>query len=351
MAGLRIALVSTPFVSVPPCGYGGTELVIAELAQALTARGVEVVVYATGDSNLPGIEVRSYFPTPQWPPDNDVERVHAAWCLRDIARDPRGFDLVHLNSAVAVEMSRLCETPMVCTVHHDYEQRSSAIYRAAPQVLLVAISHNQALRETAEISAVVHHGLSPERFVSLPDQGYLLFLGRYARVKGAHTAVEAAAAAGLPLVMAGEIHEARYFHEQVAPLIREHGVIEVGQVGGARKQALIARARALIFPIEWEEPFGLVMIEAMLSGVPVLATARGSVSEVIEDGVTGSICTSTRELSISARLAERRFNRQRVQTHARRRWSAARMAAEYLQVYRLAIIRPQLEELDGAAGA
>jgi len=349
---LRIALVSTPFVSVPPRGYGGTELVIAELAQALAAQGVEVVVYATGDSDLPGIEIRSCFPKPQWPPDNDVERIHAAFSLRDIARDPRGFDLVHLNSSVAVEMAHLTSYPTICTVHHDHEPGSSEIYRDNPQVSLVAISHNQAVRETAEVAAVVHHGLSPDRFVGMPDQGYLLYLGRYSRVKGAHTAIEVAALAGLPLVMAGEVHETAYFDAMVKPLILQHGVMEVGQVGGARKLALLARARALIFPIEWEEPFGLVMIEAMLSGVPVIATARGSVPEVIEDGVTGSICTSTRELSLAAKLAERRFDRRRIQARAQRRWSAARMAAEYLQVYRLAMVRrPEEEEFDGAAGA
>ncbi|HET9753936.1 MAG TPA: glycosyltransferase, partial [Myxococcales bacterium] len=100
--GLRVALVSTPYVPVPPPGYGGTELVVAELARALHARGVEVVVYATGDSTLPGLEVRSYFPAAQWPPDRDIERVHVTWSLRDAARDPRGFDVVHVHSPCAV---------------------------------------------------------------------------------------------------------------------------------------------------------------------------------------------------------------------------------------------------------
>src|ERR671929_2283922 len=100
---LRIALISTPFVPVPPKGYGGTELVVAELAKALAERGNQVVVYATGDSDLPGVEVRSYFPGPQWPPDRDIERVHATWSLRDAARDPRGFDVVHVNSPFAAE--------------------------------------------------------------------------------------------------------------------------------------------------------------------------------------------------------------------------------------------------------
>lgn len=350
MAALRVALVSTPFVAVPPCGYGGTELVVAELAQALVASGVEVVVYATGDSALPGVEMRSYFAEPQWPPDFDVERTHAAFALRDIARDPRGFDLVHFHSAAAVEMSRTCPYPMICTVHHDREPFLTQIYLHAPQVMLVGISQNQVDREPAPLAHVVHHGLSPDRFPTLPDQGYLLYLGRYARVKGAHTAIEVAARAGLPLVMAGEVHEPDYYRDVLEPLIRKHGVMELGKVGGARKTALLARARALIFPIEWEEPFGLVMIESMLAGVPVLATARGSVPEVIDEGVTGAICNSTHDLVVAARRAEKQFDRQAVRARALRRWTSARMADDYLALYRT-VLAERESELNGAAGA
>src|ERR1041384_1680564 len=115
---LRVALVSTPHVSVPPKGYGGTELIIAELAQALTARGVEVVLYATGDSDVPGVEIRSNIPSARWPPDRRYERVLAAWAMRDIARDPRGFDIVHVHSPGAVEVSALSPDPVLGTPHH-----------------------------------------------------------------------------------------------------------------------------------------------------------------------------------------------------------------------------------------
>ena len=120
---VRIALVSTPFVPVPPRGYGGTELVVAELALGLRSRGAEVVVYATGDSRLQETEVRSYFPQARWPPDAAVDATHAAWCLRDIARDPGGFDAVHLHSCAAVELSRLCPYTLIATLpvgHNPY---------------------------------------------------------------------------------------------------------------------------------------------------------------------------------------------------------------------------------------
>jgi glycosyltransferase involved in cell wall biosynthesis len=348
---LRVALVSTPFIATPPFQYGGTELVVAELAKALTARGVEVVVYATGDSRLEGIEVRSYFREARWPPDPDVDRVHAAWSLRDAARDSRAFDVIHAHGTAAVEMSHLSPYPVIATLHHVHDPALSEIYRRMPAVTLAAISRAQARAETAPVRAVVHHGLDPSRFHPVPDQGYLLFLGRYDREKGAHHAIEVAERAGLPLVMAGEPHQQDYYEGTLKPLIEKHNVLEVGPVGGKSKAALIARARALLFPIEWEEPFGLVMIESLLSGVPVLANGRGSVPEVIEDGVTGVICDDPAEMVAAARVSEKFFDRARIRRLAEERFSAARMAADYLRLYRAAQVRPIAALDESAAGA
>ncbi|TMB39355.1 MAG: glycosyltransferase family 4 protein [Deltaproteobacteria bacterium] len=346
---LRVALISTPFVPVPPKGYGGTELVVAELAKALTAKGTDVVVYATGDSDLPGIEVRSYFPAAQWPPDRDIERVHATWSLRDAARDPRGFDVVHVHSPAAVEMARISPWPVICTLHHHHVPELSDLYARTPEVRLIAISRSQARQETAKVAAVVHHGLDPSRYRPMDDQGYLLFLGRYDRVKGVAAAIEVASRARLPLVMAGEPHERDYFDAEVQPLIARHGVLELGPVGGSRKAALLARARALLFPIEWEEPFGLVTIEAMLSGVPVLGTSRGAVPEILDDGITGVICDDPAEMVAAARIADKLFDRRRIRTGAIQRWSAARMADDYLEQYRRAQAEPFVAAADAAA--
>ena len=153
----------------------------------------------------------------------------------------------------------------------------------------------------------MHHGLDPSRYHPMPDQGYLLFLGRYDRVKGCVHAIEVAVRAGLPLVMAGRPARRRLLRREVKPLIERHGVLELGPVGGARKSALIARARALLFPIEWEEPFGLVMIEAMLSGVPVIGHARGAVPEVVDDGITGVVCDDASEMVAAVRIADKLF--------------------------------------------
>src|ERR1700730_9523984 len=330
---MRIALVSTPFLPVPPPAYGGTELVVGELALALRARGHEVVVYGTGDSYLPGLELRHYFVNSQCPPDPAVDAMHGAFCVRDILRDPRGFDAVHLHDIGAVPVARHLDWPVIYTLHHDVDAQLSARYLATPRLRVVAISHAQACCEIAPVEAVVHHGLDPARFAVADDQGYLLFLGRYDRCKGPDLALEVAERAGLPLVMAGAPHDLEYWKE-LKPRLARSNALEVGPVGGRSKAALIARARAVLFPIRWDEPFGLVMIEAMLSGVPVIGLARGSVSEVIENGVTGVCCASVSEMVGAARGAEAMFDRSRVRAAAQQRWSASRMADEYLSLYR-----------------
>jgi glycosyltransferase involved in cell wall biosynthesis len=338
---MRVALVSTPFVSVPPRAYGGTELVVYELAVALRAKGHEVVVYATGDSAVPGVEVRSYYPWAHWPPEAAIGEMHAAFCMRDIIRDPRGFDIVHLHTPPAVPFAHQLDCPVVYTLHHDVDASLSARYLAAPDVALVAISRAQGRRELANVSAVVHHGLDPARFRAQEDQGYLLFLGRYDRCKGADLALDVAARAHLPLILAGAPHEERYYEDEIKPRLARGNVMDVGPVGGRPKIALIARARAVLFPIRWDEPFGLVMIEAMLSGVPVIALSRGSVPEVVDQGVTGIACDDTAELVLAARTIHKVVDRARVRTLAQQRWSASRMAQDYLSLYlALGAVRP-----------
>ena len=332
---LRIALISTPFIAVPPKSYGGTELIVAELAQALKAAGCEVVVYATGDSALPGIEIRSYFPTAIWPPTPETDQTHAAWALRDVMRDGR-FDLVHSNSQAVVALSKLCSLPILHTLHHDRDDELSRMYALHPHVSRVAISCSQAAREPASAHHVVLHGLDPSRFEPRPDDGYLLFLGRYSSVKAPHLAIDVATRANLPIVMAGRSHDEpgdeTYHERELAKRFDLPHVLEVGPVGGAVKQRLLAGARAVVFPIQWEEPFGLVMIEAMLSGVPVIALRRGSVGEVVDEGKTGFICDTVDDMARAAASAHL-LDRAVVRAHAVRRFSAARMANDYLAVY------------------
>ncbi len=190
--------------------------------------------------------------------------------------------------------------------------------------------------ELADV-VVIHHGVTPDRYPpSVRDQGYLLHLGRYAPEKGTHLAIDAAAAAGLPIKLAGRVHEqdAAYFAEQVAPRLGRPGVEELGEAGPARKVALLRGARAVILPLQWEEPFGLVAVEAMLCGTPVIGFPRGSFPEIVDEGITGFLapCDDVEALGrLAAGLAG--FDRRACAARARARFSTARMAGAYEALY------------------
>jgi glycosyltransferase involved in cell wall biosynthesis len=343
---LRIAMVSTPFVSVPPARYGGTELVVSELVNGLALRGHDVVLFATGDSRAP-CTVRSLFPTPVWPPEPLHEQAHAAWAAQAIRESARPFDVVHAHVSSFLPWARLLgDTPVVYTLHHDRDETMSRFYRSvSAQVEYVAISARQAgLHRELERLWVVHHGLNPDAYpFGAEGQGYLAFLGRYSEVKGPDVAIEVARRLGRELRMAGRTHEVDGdFGERVlAPLLRAPHVRDLGELGHAAKVKLLAGADALLFPIRWEEPFGLVMIEAMLCGAPVVAFAGGSVSEVIEPGLTGFIARDLDDMVGIVRDRVPLLDRRRVRERAVQRFSNLRMVDDYVALFHRAIARRQ----------
>jgi glycosyltransferase involved in cell wall biosynthesis len=334
---LEIALVSTTATSTPPRAYGGTELVVAELAQALVRLGHRPTVFATGDSRCMGT-LRSIVERPVWPPDTLTETRHAAFAWEEIAAG--SFDIVHVNHAAALPFCRLVKRPTLATIHHDREDSLSRHYASYPEVGYVAISSQQRrLSPQIPFRAVVHHGLDVDRYPSGDGAGcYCAFLGRFAPEKAPHLAIDAARKAGSPIRLGGEAHivAKTYFDRELAPRLQRPGVDWLGEVGGARKLALLADATCLLFPIQWEEPFGLVMIEAMLVGTPVIAFPRGSIPEVIEEGVTGYVVRDVDEMADRIESIAT-FDRQRCRARARERWSSLRMAREYVELYRAAI--------------
>jgi glycosyltransferase involved in cell wall biosynthesis len=347
---MRVALISTPFVPVPPPTYGGTELIVAELCAGLASAGHRVTLFATGDSR--GCrDVRARFATAQWPPDPYPELAHASFAVEQILADAEGYDVVHAHVPSALAFAPLIDVPMIYTVHHAYDPRFAGLY-ANTRAQLVCISERQrALSPELDGAPVIHHGVSPARY-PLGDGagGYAAFLGRFSREKGAHVAVDAARAARVPLRLAGRAHwrDERYFEEELAPRLGR-GATPVGEVGGQPKARFLGSACALVFPVSWEEPFGLVMIESMLCGTPVLAFDCGSVREVIDDGVTGFVCRDADDLAARVReLARGRFDRRRCRAHARERFNAERMVARHLALYRRAA---NPETLDARAAA
>jgi glycosyltransferase involved in cell wall biosynthesis len=340
---MRVAIVSTPFVRVPPIGYGGTELFCGELGEALVKRGHDVTLFATGDSEFSG-ELVSCFPTATWPPSESVDRAHIRFCLHEISRDRAGYDAVQINSSLGLQIAKELGIPVTYTLHHHREDLLSRIYTAHPEVHYVAISRRQLdLEVPLRHASVIHHGVDVERYpASLRDDGYLLHLGRFAPEKGTHLAIEAAVKAKMPIVVAGRVHEKRedqaYFDAEVAPRLHLPGVMLGGEADHRRKIALLQQARALLCPIQWEEPFGLIAIESMLTGTPVIGFAHGSFPELIDDGVTGILVSNVREMA-RAISEVTHLDRAACAARARARFSADRMAAAYERIFESTLLR------------
>lgn len=335
---MRIALISTPFVSVPPRDYGGTELVVSELTEGLVDRGHEVTLFATGDSTT-SARLRWLYPTAQWPPAPLPEMNHVAWAMREVS-DGR-FDVVHVHSAAALTLSRfLPELPMVYTIHHVRDEQLSALYRFYPEVHYVAISADQAAHEEPlRHVAVIHHGLNPAEYQCRDRPAdYVCFLGRFAEIKGAHTAIDVAGRAGLPIRVAGAVHsvDKEFGEREVLPRLDLPHVTYLGTIGMDEKVPLLRDARALLAPITWNEPFGLIIIEAMLSGCPVVAFPRGSVPELIEEGVTGFVVRNEEEMQCVIRPGGPldSFDRRRCRDHAAERFGRESMVRLYELYYR-----------------
>jgi glycosyltransferase involved in cell wall biosynthesis len=334
---VRIALVSTPFVAVPPRAYGGTELVVHELARGLARAGHDVTLFATGDSE--GADVRWLFERPVWPPEAAAERLHCRAAAREIRRE--GFDLVHGHAAALVALSDELDAPLVHTIHHHRDERLLRAYLAHPRVEYVSISARQAQLTPELPSHVVHHGLDPERHpLGRGEGGFALFLGRLNWCKAPDLAIEAARRAGVELVVGGARHEEPEdppgWWGALERALAGPGVRHLGPVGGHLKQRLLGAARALLMPIRWEEPFGLVMIEAMLSGTPVVTFPRGAAAEIVEEGVTGFLVEDAAGMADALRRAGD-LDRERCRRRARERFSASRMVADHLRVYHAAL--------------
>ncbi len=335
---MRIAMISTPFLAVPPRNYGGTELVVHELVEGLVARGHDVTLFATGDS-VTSAELRSIYPSGQWPPAMLPEMNHVSWAMREIAGG--AYDVAHLHCAAGLAFGRLVpHVPLVYTLHHVRTPEYSGYYRHFPGVHYVAISADQARREVAlPHVTVIHHGLDPSYFQWTTKPGdYVAFIGRFAEVKGPHTAIDAAAEAGVPIRVAGETHavDGEFGRRQVEPRLALPHVTYLGEIGMEEKVPLLRDARALLSPITWDEPFGLILAEAMLSGCPVVAFGRGSVPELVEEGVTGFVPKNAAALVEVIRPGGPLdgFDRRRCRERAVERFGRERMVAAHERLYR-----------------
>lgn len=331
---MRIGLISTPWLPVPPLGYGGTEAVVDNLARGLDRAGHEVCLYTVGTSTCP-VPRRSLFEQP-------VERMgegmfEAAHVLAayDALRD---VDIIHDHTVLGPLVARqrgVATAPVLTTVHVAMGPEVRSILLAA-QVDAVAISHAQARTAApVPIAAVVHHGIDLDTYSYGPGGGgYLVFMGRMSPDKGVHHAIRAAHRSGRRLVIVSRIREAgeyAYYREVVEPLLGPDD-----EPPGARTMAerveLLRHADALLNPIDWPEPFGLVMAEALACGTPVLATPNGAAPEIVEDGRTGFLCADEDALVAAVERIDE-LDRRSCRQAAELRFSAERMTTDYLRMY------------------
>ena len=333
---MRIGLVASPFICVPPQKYGGTELFIAQLAVGLKKLGIETVVYTNGESTVP-VERRWLYPKSEWPIRGEIHANlkdinHTAWAVADARHD---CDLIHLNNAPGLAHSRFGVPPLVYTIHHPHDEGLSEFYQSYPETNFVTISDFQRVRETLPRIRTIHHGLDFELYRLVPQkQPYAAFIGRIAPVKGTHLAIAAAKKAGVKLKIAGEVQPQfePYFEREIKPHIDGGAVEYIGEADLEAKNELLGNSIALLFPIQWDEPFGLVMIEAMACGTPVLALPGGSVPEIVQDGVSGCLCRSVDELAARLRTAGE-FVPATVRSYAERKFSLDRMVRQYADLY------------------
>jgi glycosyltransferase involved in cell wall biosynthesis len=332
---MRIAQVAPLAESVPPTLYGGTERVVSWLTEELVSLGCEVTLFASGDSVTSGslVPVCSRALRLSQPPI-DPAAANAAM-LDLVAEMADDFDVIHCHlDWIHLPLLRRLEVPFVTTLHGRLDLPSlRTLSRRFAQAPFISISDHQR-RPLPDLNwaGTIYHGL-PKQLLSPclnPQGAYLAFLGRIAPEKGPDVAIRTARAAGLPLQIAAKIPraETRYFKEQIKPLLG-NGVDFIGEVGDQEKAEFLGNAAALLFPIDWPEPFGLVMIEAMACGTPVIAWGRGSVPEIIDDGITGFIVKDEEEaVEAIARLGE--LDRQNIRALFEERFTARRMAQDHL---------------------
>jgi glycosyltransferase involved in cell wall biosynthesis len=341
---MHIALVSPLFESVPPKLYGGTERVVANLCRGLRDLGHDVTLFASGDSEVDGCEVVATVPTSlrlSAARRTDPAVFHTAQ-LAEVVRRAGEFDVIHNHmDFFGLPLSALCDTPVVTTLHGRLDTPEvAAVYPHYPEALLVSISDAQRVPlRTANWLATVYHGLPMDHFQFQAKPGsYLAFLGRIAAEKRPDLAIKMARRAGIPLKIAAKVDPADqdYYDGVIKGQIDGTSVVMIGEISEREKSEFLGNALALLFPIDWPEPFGLVPIEAWACGTPVLARPCGSVPELHLDGITGHVDADIDRLADKVADLES-FDRAACRAYAERRFSLSRMCEEYVDVYRAAI--------------
>ena len=330
---MRIGLISPPWVAVPPPAYGGTEAVVDRLARGLVAAGHEVLLAAPAGSGCPVPQVGGMTEAHQeigqsLPELRHVVRGYAAMGRMDVIHD-------HTLAGPLYRHRPPC-VPVVVTSHGPFLPAERDLFRAIHRdTAVVAISHHQASTAAGiRIARVIHHGIDVDDIPIGHGGDSVCFVGRMHPCKGVREAIDVARAADIPLQIAAKMREPaehEYYLSQIKPMLTRD-IVYLGELGPTEKYALMGSSRALLNPIQWAEPFGLVMIESLACGTPVVATPRGSTPEIIDDGVTGHLRDSTAGLA-AATLAAGSLDRLACRAAASGRFSTERMIRDHLNLY------------------
>ena len=353
---MRIAQVAPLYESVPPKLYGGTERVVSYLTEELIRQGHEVTLFASGDSLTEARLVPICKQSLRLAPSCVDPLAHHVLLVERVLDEKENFDLIHFHiDYLHYARSRAENAATLTTLHGRLDVPDLApLYRRFSNMPVVSISDSQ--REPLpwlNWQATVYHGLPPGslRFQSRPGK-YLAFLGRISPEKGLDQAIAIAQRAGVELKIAAKIDKVdqAYFDSVIKPLLKLPGIEFVGEIGHSQKDAFLGGALALLAPVQWPEPFGLVMIEAMACGTPVIGYPRGSVPEVVEDGISGFIVRNVQQATMAVEAASA-LSRKGCRDYFERRFSVTRMCSDYLAVYNRIVDRqPVLSASDQGSG-
>lgn len=334
---MKIAMLAPPWIKIPPAGYGGIEWVVHYLSEAMVERGHDVTLFATGDSTT-NARLEAVFDKEM--PDRIGQALYEVQHVSACIRQADEFDLIHDHSGfAAVAFSPLIRTPMVHTLHGSFTPDTSRFYQSFRDTThYVAISdYQRSCCPGLNYAATVHNPIDVSTWPFVAGgqkEDYLLAFGRFSPDKGFHTAIEVAREAGERLIIAGAVQNINrdYFETTIRPMIDGDQIQFAGDVSLSLKWKLFSKARALLFPIQWPEPFGLVMIEAMATGTPVIAFPEGSVPEVVADGLTGFVVADSRQMvEAIGHLDE--IDAQACRDHVIDNFSVSRAASGYEEVY------------------
>jgi len=336
---MRIAHVAPVATSVPPPKSGSVETMTSLLTEGLAAHGVDVTLFATADSETTATLSPTYTHG-YWHDENMWPwELYEMLNLAAAVERAREFDLIHYEAAyypMSIAFTRLSPAPILQTLHHSPAPAEVALWKRYPEAAFVAISQEQAaLLAGLNVVGTVLHGIDTDRFAFRERPGdYLLFLGRFTPGKGVLQAIEVARRADMKLVLVAAENE--YYRQEIAPLVDGVQILYYGEADFAAKVQLLGGARALLYPIQEREPFGLVLAEAMACGTPVVALDLGAVREVMDEGVTGLIVDDL-DAMVQSLPSIFALDRRRIRARAVERFGVERMVKEYIAVYQRVI--------------